>query len=177
MIRAARAGEIPRLREIERAAGAAFRDRGMDAIAASEPPSTALLRRYVDDGRCWVAVDHADEAVAYCLVHVIDDAAHLEQVSVHPDHARCGLGRTLLDRVETWAAGRALSAPTLTTFAEVPWNQPYYERLGFRVLPDGQLGGGLRQVREREAAAGLDRWPRVAMRRPVRVLPAVGGGV
>lgn len=176
MIRPARASEIPRLREIERAAGTAFRDLRMDAVADDEPPSATALSAFIDGGRCWVAVGPADEAVAYCLVHVIDDAAHVEQVSVHPDHARRGVGRALIDRADTWAGARALSALILTTFAEVPWNRLYYERLGFRVVPDGSLGGGLRHVRAQEAATGLDRWPRVAMRWPVRVLPVVDRG-
>lgn len=163
MIRRARTEEIPRLREIERAAGAAFRDLGMDAIADDEPPSAATLKAFIDDGRCWVAADPVGESVAYCVVHVVDDAAHIEQVSVHPDHARRGLGRALIDHAATWAAARTLPALTLTTFADVPWNRPYYERLGFSVIPDGSLSEGLKRVREHEAAAGLDRWSRVAM--------------
>jgi hypothetical protein len=54
---------------------------------------------------------------------------------------------------------------TLTTFAEVPWNAPYYLRCGFRRLGVRELTPGLRAIREREAAHGLDRWPRVCMRR------------
>jgi hypothetical protein len=67
------------------------------------------------------------------------------------------------------AAGRAaaggLPALTLTTFAEVPWNAPYYERCGFRRLAEAELTAGLREVRRREAELGLDRWPRVCMLR------------
>jgi hypothetical protein len=47
----------------------------------------------------------------------------------------------------------------------VPWNGPYYERCGFRVLPDDDLTPGLREIRAHEIAFGLDRWPRVTMRR------------
>ena len=51
--------------------------------------------------------------------------------------------------------------------ADVPWNAPYYARLGFRVLAPDQIGDGLRRIRGHEAALGLDRWPRVVMYRPV----------
>lgn len=54
---------------------------------------------------------------------------------------------------------------TLTTFAEVPWNAPYYARCGFRVLDDSELSPGMRTIRDREIAHGLHRWPRVYMRR------------
>ena len=66
----------------------------------------------------------------------------------------------------TGRSGTAGPAPlTLTTFAEVPWNAPYYARIGFRVLADAELSPGLRAIRAHEAALGLDRWPRVCMRR------------
>ena len=57
-----------------------------------------------------------------------------------------------------------LAAMTLTTFADVPWNAPYYGRLGWRVLSPADLSPGLVRIREHEAARDLDRWPRVAMR-------------
>jgi hypothetical protein len=56
---------------------------------------------------------------------------------------------------------------TLTTFADVPWNAPYYRRLGFADVPPGAQGPGLRRLRAHEAEVGLDRWPRVAMARPL----------
>ena len=92
---------------------------------------------------------------------MVDGCLHVEQVSVHPDHARRGLGRALLDQ----AAADGIAALTLTTFAHVPWNAPYYTRCGFRVLDGTELTAGLRTIRQREAGLGLDRWPRVCMRR------------
>jgi hypothetical protein len=47
----------------------------------------------------------------------------------------------------------------------VPWNGPYYARCGFVTLDDSDVTPGLRAIRRREAAHGLDRWPRVCMRR------------
>ncbi|MGC3003056.1 GNAT family N-acetyltransferase, partial [Streptomyces sp. G35A] len=55
-------------------------------------------------------------------------------------------------------------ADVLTTFAEVPWNAPYYARLGFRPLTGPDLTPGLRRIRAEELGHGLDRWPRVCMR-------------
>jgi predicted N-acetyltransferase YhbS len=79
--------------------------------------------------------------------------------------ARRGLGRTLLDHAADQASAAGLPALTLTTFADVPWNAPYYTRCGFRVLHDAEITPGLRAIRHRKAALGLDRWPRVCMRR------------
>ena len=52
---------------------------------------------------------------------------------------------------------------TLTTYVDVPWNGPYYRCLGFVPVPDAAIGPQLRAVRAREAAYGLDAWPRTAM--------------
>ncbi len=49
---------------------------------------------------------------------------------------------------------------TLTTFADVPWNGPYYRRLGWRDLPAAELGPELAAIRRHEASLGLDAWPR-----------------
>jgi hypothetical protein len=56
---------------------------------------------------------------------------------------------------------------TLTTFEHVPWNAPYYERLGFRVVPEELWTEGMRQVVEHEAALGLAAWPRVVMKKRI----------
>ncbi|MGH3813107.1 MAG: GNAT family N-acetyltransferase [Pseudonocardiaceae bacterium] len=169
MIRAARPDDLPALRELERAAGAPFRDLGMTAVADDEPPSIADLAGFQNKGRAWIVADDEDEPVAYLLLDVIDGNAHVEQVSVHPDHARQGLGRRLLETADAWAAQHGLPALTLTTYRDVPWNAPYYERLGFRVLTEAQMTAGLRSIRAHEAARGLALWPRVTMGRTTSV--------
>lgn len=163
-IREVRAADLPVLRDVERAAGRAFAALGMHLVADDEPPSVEELRAQVDRGRAWVHADADDRPVAYLLAEVVDGCAHLEQVSVHPDHARRGLGRELVEALAGWARARNLPAITLTTYVDVPWNGPYYERLGFRFLEDAELTPGLRRIRRAEAERGLDRWPRAAMR-------------
>ena len=134
-IRAAEPDDLPRLQEIEYAAGEAFRQIGMAEIADDE---------------------------AFPL-DVLDRLFHIEQVSVHSEAAGHGLGRELIEHL---AAERHSPALTLTTFADVPWNAPYYARLGFSVLD--RPGPGLRSVQRKEAEHGLDRWPRIAMIRALQ---------
>jgi GNAT superfamily N-acetyltransferase len=159
VIRPVRADELPLLQDIERAAGGCFREVAMPEIADDEPFPIPVLERFRAAGWAWVAVDDADRPVGYLVAEPVDGAVHVEQVSVHPSHARRGIGRALLLSV-------APDSPlTLTTFADVPWNAPYYARLGFRVLPESEWTPGLRAIRAREASIGLDRWARVCMRR------------
>lgn len=167
-IRAVRRDEFPLLRDIEWAAGAAFRDVGMPEVADDEPFTDEELGHYERAGRAWVAVDGADVPVAYLVAEPVDGNLHVEQVSVHPRCARRGVGRELLDHAAQVGRAERVPALTLTTFTEVPWNAPYYAaRCGFHPMTDGMVGPGLRAVRAREAALGLDRWPRVCMRRPL----------
>ncbi|MGW1226388.1 GNAT family N-acetyltransferase [Streptomyces sp. NPDC002530] len=203
-IRTARSTELPLLQDIERAAGEAFRALGMAAVADDAPPPLDLLDAYRADGRARVVTGDDDRPLGYLLVDRVDGCAHVEQVSVHPSAAGRGLGRALVDDAERWAVREGLAALTLTTFRDVPWNAPYYARLGFRVLdgsgpdrPDGTgpnpldgldsrggvdrprpnesgLTDGLHAIRAEEARHGLDRWPRVCMRRDVPQLTETG---
>ncbi|MEE6263192.1 GNAT family N-acetyltransferase [Plantactinospora sonchi] len=160
--------ELELLRDIERAAGACFREIGMPEVADDEPLPVAVLAEYRRDGRIRVAVDGTDRPIAYLVSAEVDGNVHIEQVSVHPGHARRGIGRRLLDEEADRAVTHGVPAMTLTTFAEVPWNAPYYARCGFRVLAEPEWGPGLRAIRALEEAHGLDRWPRLCMSRDLR---------
>ncbi|MFC9242613.1 GNAT family N-acetyltransferase [Streptomyces sp. NPDC057136] len=174
-IRPARRSELPLLQDIERAAGEPFRALGMSAVADDDPPPLGLLESYRRAGRSWVAAESltsaasatsaAEQPLGYLIADPVDDAAHIEQVSVAPTAARRGIGRALIDHLAHWAEAQDLRALTLTTFTEVPWNAPYYSRLGFRTLTENELTDGLRAIRSLETEHGLDRWPRVCMRR------------
>ncbi|ATL71770.1 GNAT family N-acetyltransferase [Nocardia terpenica] len=137
----------------------------MSSVAEDEPPSIEQLRAFADDGRAWVIADATDTPIAYLILDLVDGNAHIDQVSVHPDHAGRRLGRDLVEYAAEWAVARGIPALTLTTFTEVPWNGPYYERLGFHRLAVERETPGLRAVRAAEAAHGLDTWPRACMRR------------
>lgn len=167
--------ELALLQEIERAAGERFRDIGMPEIADDAPLPLDKLARYRRAGLAWVAADEADRLVAYLLADLVDGNLHVEQVSVHPGSARRGVGRLLLDHLAARATADSIPALTLTTFADVPWNAPYYARCGFRELAEAELTPGLREIRRREAVHGLDRWPRVCMTlRMLRTVPPPG---
>jgi GNAT superfamily N-acetyltransferase len=141
-----------------------FADIGMPQIAEYDPWPLPVMAARQQAGPLWVVTGEADEPAGYLMAEVVDGCLQVEQVTVHPGHARRGLGRALLDHAACRAAADGLPALTLTTFAHVPWNAPYYTRCGFRILDDAEVTEGLRAIRRREAAMGADRWPRVCMR-------------
>src|SRR5690349_4747278 len=107
-----------------------FRDLGMTAVVGFEPTSAADLAGMIEAGYAWVATDEADRPVAGVLLRPVDGNLHVEQVSVHPAYTRRRIGERLLGKADEIAVAEGRPALTLTTFRDVPWNAPYYERLG-----------------------------------------------
>lgn len=142
-------------------------------MADDEPADPAVLDRYMEAGRCWVAVEESPGRVSegvpvgYLLATVLDGQAHVDQVTVRPDRQGRGIGRALLDRAAEWGAENWAAALTLTTFRDVPWNRPLYEHLGFRVLTEAEMGPQLRHAHLVEGGPGIDPSTRVAMLREI----------
>jgi GNAT superfamily N-acetyltransferase len=166
-IRPAHRDELTTLQDLELAAGVLFREIGMTDIAEHPPPPLEVFEQARATGLLWISVDSADRPTGFVLVKLIDGGVHIEQLSVHPEHQRQGIGRELIEYVDTWAAGRGTPLLTLTTFRNVPWNGPYYARLGFSEIPTDQLTPGLAEIRDAETAFGLDPAERIVMARKV----------
>lgn len=166
-IRSVRPQEFAALVEIELAAGRAFAEIGMPEIAADDPGSPDELAAYAQNGSVWVAADGDDRPVAYLVSVAVDDCAHIEQVSVEPGHARRGIGAALIDHLASIARDDGRSALSLTTFVDVPWNAPYYARLGFEVVEPMAYGPQLAELVAHEAQTIPGDAPRVAMRRAI----------
>jgi GNAT superfamily N-acetyltransferase len=144
------------LREIEHEADRMFEEVGIGPFANDESENHLALSAVV-----FVA---EDPPVGFASVEIVDGVAHLWQLAVRPSAGRRGLGKALIASVCDWARSHHIDAVTLTTFRDVPWNGPYYERLGFRPLD--HLTPGLTLIREHERAVGDDDFgPRIAMRR------------
>ena len=171
-IRLARRDELPLLNDIERAAASLFREVGFDFAADMGPLSLDLLRSLQSKEQIWVAAAPDGLPVGFAVVQIIDELAHLEEISVHPTHGRQGLGTRLIQVVCGWARDEGYPAVTLSTFRDVPWNAPFYQRLGFRILGEEELGPGLLAVREHEAQDRLAVRERVCMRIESRVSTA-----
>jgi|SRR4051812_13144869 GNAT superfamily N-acetyltransferase len=165
MIRAARDRDVAGMIAVEAVAGRMFAEVGMDFVAEDDPGTVEELLPYVRDGRAWVVDGDDGVPAAYLIADWVDGNVHVEQVSVDPRYAGRRIGASLVEHVAQWARERGAPALTLTTYTEVAWNGPYYERLGFRRLTDAELTPGLRRIRAAEAAHGLDRWPRAGMLR------------
>jgi GNAT superfamily N-acetyltransferase len=164
-ITAARPEDLARLPAIELAAARLLVGHA-PASVLDETTSPGVLEKARREGHLWV-VRADDVPVGFAHIALIErGVVHLEEVDVHPDHGRRGLGTRLVSHVCHWATSIGCGAVTLTTFRDVPWNMPFYSRLGFEVVPPGQLSPGLRAIVEDETRRGLDPSRRVVMKRP-----------
>jgi GNAT superfamily N-acetyltransferase len=156
-----------------------FASIGMDQIAGDPPPGRRLLRAVINRDLLWVAVDGEDprssEVVGYGFGSHLDDHLHLEQVSVRPEFARRGIGAQIFQSLESAAVNSGMSISTLFTFADVPWNAPYYQRLGYRELPASAFGPQLATVLRQEQVADGDGPQRIAMYKELAVAQAAPG--
>ncbi|MGP3957183.1 GNAT family N-acetyltransferase [Nonomuraea sp. 3N208] len=157
MVRWAKAGELAGLVAIELAA-----DRLFEQVGITFPPGTTMIEEVDDPGN--VLVEGAPLA-GFALVGWVDGNLHLEQLAVHPDNMRQGIGGRLVAAVIDHAGAAGAPHVTLTTYRDVPWNAPWYARHGFTVLPEEEWGPELQALVEHERELGIEVAPRVVMSR------------
>ena len=122
-IRTARPGELALLPPLEAAADTVF-----DALGIGPLPDPGSEE---DLAAALVVLVAGDPPQGFARVDALAGGAHLEQLSVHPDHGRRGIGRALLRAAVDWAATRGYDELTLATYRDVPWNGPFYASEGF----------------------------------------------
>ena len=164
VIRLAREDEIETLRQIERSAAQAFRlIEAFSWLSVGDVQSAAQHRDLIEQGTNWAAVTDDDYPVGFLSAEIVGGELHIWEISVDHLHQGFGIGRQLIRHAIDAASSRGLEAVTLTTFRTIPWNCPFYERLGFRVLQDAELTPRLKGVLDDEDEHGLRRDMRCAM--------------
>ncbi|WP_248920367.1 GNAT family N-acetyltransferase [Pseudomonas entomophila] len=162
-VRPTLAQDLPRLPALERSAAQAFRQYPALAwLADSDVMAEAEHARFQTENGSWVAVNDQDQPLGFLCAAVIGDNLHIHELSVCQQAQGQGLGRQLLDQAIQAARAAGLRAVTLTTFADVPWNGPFYARFGFELLTAEQLDPRLTAILAQERAHGLE--GRCAMR-------------
>ena len=162
LIRPGTEADLERLVAVEVEAGQVFRTVGMTQIA-EDVPEIPDLRAAAEEERLWVT-EVGSEVAGYVSAEVLDGNAHVAQVSVAPTYAGRALGRAMIEFVEAWGRAAGRPATTLTTFRDVPWNGPYYLRLGYHVLQREDIGRELARTMAHEASLpGIEASLRCAM--------------
>jgi len=156
MIRPAVAADAEVLHAIEAHADALL----IESLGAPEwPPAGDGAERLASPGFVLVIEDPA-ESSPVGFVHVLDadGHAHLEQLSVLPSSGRQGYGRRLVGAALDAARERGYTRMSLRTYAEIPWNAPFYASCGFlESIPETPFQ---RSLVETEASLAIDRYGR-----------------
>ena len=135
VVRLTRRADVPLLADIERSAASLFRETDRAWVADEAPTDADCHIETIDAGLHWVAV--LDEMpIGFLLAELADDAIYVAELSVARSHQRRGAGRLLMEAVERAARDRGIQWVTLTTYRDLPWNAPFYRRLGFPEPPD-----------------------------------------
>lgn len=165
-IRAAAESDLAALARIELAGASMFPHGMLPDECLTETLPRAVLLEGTRRGELCVAADSADRPVGYALLRFVSGHALLAQIDVLPEHGCKGIGRALIGRCADLAASAGHTALYLTTFAHVPWNAPFYAKIGFARLDGHELPAFLRNILAKEVQAGLEQ--RVGMSLPLR---------
>lgn len=125
LIRSVRPDELTLLPDLEAAADTIFEPLGIGPL-----PGPGTVEEFA---AALIVLVTGDPPVGLCRIDAIGTVGvvHLEQLSVHPDHAGRGIGRALLRAGCGWAAERGYPEITLATYRNIPWNGPFYASEGF----------------------------------------------
>ncbi len=125
-MRVVRPEELELLPPLEAAADTLFAPLGIGPL-----PGPGTVEEFA---AALVVLVAGDPPVGLCRIDGVPHepaSAHLEQLSVHPDHVRRGIGRALLRAAIAWAADHGYDQMTLATYRDVAWNGPFYASEGF----------------------------------------------
>lgn len=161
-IRPARAQDLGLLPALERAATQRFLESAYPEFALDEGYDEDIYRDWFQRGAILIA-ERDGELAGFASAEEVDQQGFYALLCVHPAHAKRGLGRALTEAIKAWGIARGYTTLTMTTFPNVPWNAPIFERMGFRVMREHELTPGLMAIRREEAESGLAPEERVFM--------------
>jgi predicted N-acetyltransferase YhbS len=163
--RLAAPGDAETVRTIEFEASLRFVSVGMPGIADAPPMSLAFVERKIAAQELIVAVNAEGTCVGFVMFEPQPARIYIQELDVLTSHAGRRIGAALIEQVAQLARSRQIMQLVLSTYREVPWNAPYYRRLGFRDIDEAELDVALRARRDAHIARGLDESKRVFMRR------------
>ena len=167
IIRKTELSDVEHLPLVERSAGSAFKSLPSLAwIADDSVMSVEEHKHLLAKGLSWIALNSLSQTICgFINAEVIDGEFYVGEVSVSEAYQKKGIGSKLFETALTEAKSLGLSTATLTTFIDVPWNAPYYQRLGFVILTADILPQYLERKLQEEKSSGLPLDHRCAMRK------------
>ena len=168
IIRLALPEDAQLLPAIEISAAQAFRMiNELSWLADSPPMSIERHSQLIALSTCWVALDAENQPQGFLSSERYGSYLHIYELSVMQSMQGKGTGRRLIEAAKGYARSSRLSFITLTTFTNVPWNAPFYSRVGFQTKATTDLDQRLAGILSEEYRHGFARESRCAMAWPV----------
>lgn len=168
LLRPARIEEIPVLQDIDLAASALFEPTGLidEGPDGPQPIPEKNLAEGIKSRNLTLAEFTPDNRpVGFALCRQVRPDLYLDQISVHPEFGRRGLGGRLLNAVISHGDALSLRGVVLSTFRDLKWNGPFYAAHGFEEIPRHQMKTWMFDL-EALQAESMDVSLRCFMRRP-----------
>ncbi|MEP3245992.1 MAG: GNAT family N-acetyltransferase [Sneathiella sp.] len=156
--------DLLKLAEIEMDAGELLRDHDLDNVADILVSPEDYADSLSGDAIIHLACDGQNQPVGFALCFPVDGEGHLKELSVLRAYMKRGIGRKLIEETICWAKNSGFAYLTLTTYRDLSFNAPLYEKLGFQAFEPRSNWPNLRAIRESERKRGLDVKPRIAMK-------------
>lgn len=143
-LRTASALDIPQIRAIGGSATKKFGSIPELADLADDLEEPLTIQQWLALGRIYLA-EELGSAIGFISAYPLDVALYVQEMSVLESHQGKGVGKFLMEAVQQWALvrsmqDRAKARVSLITYAEVPWNGPWYLKRGFKEVEPADIG-------------------------------------
>ncbi|CAL3967162.1 unnamed protein product [Diplocarpon coronariae] len=164
IIRRPRTSDIPLLADVERSAAQIFRATDLKSLADGATLDPYLLVTVANAGYLWVAADRYDHPIGFLGGNYLNGHFHIIELSVAKSYQGRGIGSALMSTMLQQVRREGYRSITLTTFKDLPWNGPWYARIGFAEVKAQEMGRDFEKLVDSEAQHGLDPQRRCVMR-------------
>ena len=156
--------DILQLMQIEHSANQAFAQiPQLKWLAESAVMSSDQHLDLIQNHNAFVAMNAKNQAVGFLYAEKQAQDLYIIELDVAAEYQQQGIGRQLMIHVIDFARQQGFQAVTLTTFTDVAWNRPFYEKLGFKRLNPQNLKPYLKQKIAHEIEQGFIHESRCAM--------------
>jgi GNAT superfamily N-acetyltransferase len=126
-----------------------------------------LLESMGKANHLWVAVNEVDQPIGFAGGEDLAGNFHIAEISVAQNAQGKGVGKALMEELTRQAMAEGYTAITLTTYRNLPWNGPWYQKLGFSEVKIDEMGEEYREIWNSEASHGHDMNVRCVMRKVI----------
>jgi GNAT superfamily N-acetyltransferase len=165
IIRRAQSWEIPLLEYVERSAAEIFRTANLGFLADGDTVDPAALAAMAHANHLWIAANRFDQPIGFVGGEYLNGNFHIVEISVAKEFQGKGVGKALMTAMVQQVSREGYKSVTLTTYKKLPWNAPWYSKMGFFEVNAQDMGREYLDILASEAQHGLDVRSRCVMKK------------